>query len=444
MWTVRQPCGGFIPAVESMRGIAALAVSGLHSFVYWTHFRVPRAPDNPLPDPHEGGLIYDALFNFFIGSGASAVTLFFVISGFVLAISLNKGASTVKFISARAFRIYPAHMFIVIVWFMFAPWLFFGGGNHSVWDLFQNLALAFPTNYVPMNGPTWSLRVEIAAVPIILAAWLIRTQLGVRGLVALAAILAAISFAPDLYFGDMIGRYLFVFVLGMLAHDLIKPTSILPTRATIPLLCIAIAVDIAARPMLGYHAQASILIEAMCCTAALALIVGADNSSLMTFLHRTAVRGFGRISYSYFLIHFPVLWAFLRLAPDLPLSAVPSGLLIWAAVIMVTVPLAVASYLWIEQPGIALGRKLIEILWSGHVGHPSRPGFVDLSHLVARVTRSRRVVAQSVRHSSGHSRVAPWCARNRSKMQKHSTVTSHIRGVSIAFDRLGEFRMFDR
>src|SRR5438874_245120 len=99
-----------------MRGLAALAVSGLHSYVYWIHFRTPRAPHNPLPDPYAGGHIHDALTNFFIGAGASAVTLFFVISGFVLLLSLNKDASAPKFICSRAFRIYPAHMAIITMW----------------------------------------------------------------------------------------------------------------------------------------------------------------------------------------------------------------------------------------------------------------------------------------------------------------------------------------
>jgi exopolysaccharide production protein ExoZ len=211
MAVIRGP-SGLIPAVESMRGIAALVVSGFHSFAYWSHVRAARGPDNPLPNPYEGGLVHDVLSNFFVGAGASAVTLFFVISGFVLATSLDNDASPVKFISARAFRIYPAHMFIIAVWFMFEPLLIFSSAP-SASDLIQNLSLAFPPSYVPMNGPTWSLRVEIAAVPIILLAWFLRANFGVRSLIALATFLSIASFARGLYFEDMIGRYLFVFVL---------------------------------------------------------------------------------------------------------------------------------------------------------------------------------------------------------------------------------------
>jgi peptidoglycan/LPS O-acetylase OafA/YrhL len=285
---------GFLPAVESVRGIAAFAVSGLHSYLYWIHFRAPREPHNPLPNPYDGGRLYEVVRDFFIGAGTSAVTLFFVISGFVLLLSLNKGRETtaVNFAAARAFRIYPAHMAVVLAWFLLGPWMFFGDAGHSFWDLAQNLTLAFGNNYVPMNGPTWSLRVEIAAIPLILLAWFIRTSLGARGLAFLAAILAGLSFARGLYFQDMIGRYLFVFALGMLIPDLIRPLAKLPRFVVTSIVCAAIAVDIAARPLLGYHSQASILIEALCCTAALALIVGADSSFLTRFLHYRAVGHF--------------------------------------------------------------------------------------------------------------------------------------------------------
>jgi peptidoglycan/LPS O-acetylase OafA/YrhL len=361
-----------ILAVESVRGIAALAVSGLHAYVYWTHFRVPRAPDNLAPDPYRGDALHDILRHFFVGSGASAVTMFFVISGFVLVMSLNKEASTSKFICSRAFRIYPAHIAVVIVWFLTAPWLLYGAHTFSIWDAVQSSSFAYAQSYFPMNGPTWSLRVEVAAIPVILLAWFIRRHLGIGGLICFALILAGFSFARDLYSADMIGRYAFVFVAGMLVVDLRSLVN-LSRGLAILLICIAMTVDIAARPLLGYHAQMAILVEAICCVVTLALVV--NGTPLNRFLHSSPVRGFGRISYSFFLIHFPVLWAFLRWMPDLPLSAVPAGLLTWGLVVAVTLPLSIGCYRWIEQPGITLGKILTKkefISWT-RLALPKRP-----------------------------------------------------------------------
>jgi peptidoglycan/LPS O-acetylase OafA/YrhL len=69
----------FYPEIESLRRIAALMVAGLHSFQYWFAFRQPDAAKTP-----------NSFLEFFVGAGASAVTLFFVIIGFVLIGSIER------------------------------------------------------------------------------------------------------------------------------------------------------------------------------------------------------------------------------------------------------------------------------------------------------------------------------------------------------------------
>ena len=57
----------------------------------------------------------------------------------------------------------------------------------------------------------------------------------------------------------------------------------------------------------------------------------------------------GRISYSFYLLHPFVLTAIQ------PLPSYSASLLVWS---VVTIALAAATYRWVEQPGIALGRRL--------------------------------------------------------------------------------------
>ena len=96
-----------------MRGLAALVVVAFHAW------------QSPWHDPSGAttSFVHSTAENLFggwttdlltiLGNGAAAVSLFFVISGFVLLQSLTRGrdlncANAVRFIAARVFRIYPA------------------------------------------------------------------------------------------------------------------------------------------------------------------------------------------------------------------------------------------------------------------------------------------------------------------------------------------------
>jgi peptidoglycan/LPS O-acetylase OafA/YrhL len=65
----------------------------------------------------------------------------------------------------------------------------------------------------------------------------------------------------------------------------------------------------------------------------------------------------GRVSYSGYLIHFLVLKQLTLVFPGAPGAGYFLSIL--GAAFVITVPLAYLSYLWIEQPAIALGKKII-------------------------------------------------------------------------------------
>jgi peptidoglycan/LPS O-acetylase OafA/YrhL len=68
-------------------------------------------------------------------------------------------------------------------------------------------------------------------------------------------------------------------------------------------------------------------------------------------------RFLGRVSYSGYLIHFLVLKQLTLVFPGEP--GIGYFLAILAAAFALTIPLAYLSFLWLEQPAIALGRKII-------------------------------------------------------------------------------------
>ncbi|MGH6737905.1 MAG: acyltransferase family protein, partial [Bradyrhizobium sp.] len=88
---------GFLPRIESLRGLAALTVALMHVTMSWF-----TAQPRGILD--EVGLKAIKA----VGNGFGAVVAFFVISGFVLARSLDRDFSATRFASARIFRLFPA------------------------------------------------------------------------------------------------------------------------------------------------------------------------------------------------------------------------------------------------------------------------------------------------------------------------------------------------
>jgi peptidoglycan/LPS O-acetylase OafA/YrhL len=356
----------FYPEVESLRGVAALVVVVMHSFVLWPHFRM-----NDATTP-----VYQTLTLILWGAGGSSVTLFFVISGLVLRQSLdakldgNFAVTLGQFVIGRIFRIYPLVAAVILIWTCSAPWLPFPRGARYEWHVvLKNIALIDAT----IDWPTWSTRVEIGAIPLIFGAWALRHRLGTFALAGAAVAFAILAFWRALYGEDMIGRYIASFLLGMLIVDLPdSPTKVVPIRSLVPFVMVLLAAAcIYARPYLSYHSQWSIVVETLCWTAFLYLLVRGNAGPLKKILLTPSLRLIGRISFSIFLVHFFVLFVLMRHLPESWLLPITAGdpaaesavvLLITTAI---TIPLSIISYSAIEAPGIAAGRIIRQLLASG-------------------------------------------------------------------------------
>ena len=89
----------------------------------------------------------------------------------------------------------------------------------------------------------------------------------------------------------------------------------------------------------------------------------------LRLLVNPATRYLGKISYSFYLLHFfvvetvPKAWTVLTHRPGnfagLAYGHLPSFLAMYVVALAITVPICVLSFHWIEQPGIRLGRRLI-------------------------------------------------------------------------------------
>ena len=357
---------GHIVELQSIRGIAAAVVLIGHSLNY---FEV---------EPWFGR--YKDMVN-----GHSSVVIFFVLSGFVLTQSLmDKPATldtTLTFYVRRVFRIYPAIWIASLVGLIYL--LFFHYripvGDKTAFELSRfrpdrmkpffiiaSLAGVF-TFLLPQ---LWTVFVElIASVIMPPMAFLARRR---RALFwALAVLLGVGSFTLVGFTPFAVGVYLVDFAIG--AAICVLPEAArrlfrMPNwAATVCLVVLAIVLlQFRLYFDVKYDDPLMQLIEAVCAAAIISFFVhggatvGVLCSKPMSFL--------GDISYSLYLLHYPVLcfvamgeWLVLQHF-GLHISGVLMAVIVASTTFVVTIPLASLSYTYVEKPGIRVGSSVVRKL----------------------------------------------------------------------------------
>jgi peptidoglycan/LPS O-acetylase OafA/YrhL len=371
----------FVPQLESVRGIAALTVLVFHEFVVvepgWPAFET-------LPFPQAlFNLVATTLFN-----GSGAVTVFFVLSGFVLGCNLDaRRAITVagyaEFCVRRFFRIMPA-AFASIAFAVAVSYLFFGG-RFGAGQIINYLLL----RDVSINGPLWSILVELwasALYPFLLFAsrsvGVTFNLLGLWFLVSLGLAETPIPF-----------RYIAAFHLGILVSTIgLKIVQALPRAVQIALVFVAMLAFWSATQIhrFGYlNPKTAIMIEAFSAFYVVSFILYAKNDFANWLLNLPQVRRLGRVSYSLFLFHFPIhsavtLTMLGKLGPTLKATYPLFQLVALPIVVVLSLIAAHLSYYAIERPFIKIGRHVGELIGATIREVPFRaPHLSDAVSLIA-------------------------------------------------------------
>jgi peptidoglycan/LPS O-acetylase OafA/YrhL len=148
-----------------------------------------------------------------VGSGYVGVSLFFVLSGFVVTYtyhdSLRDGTATRRaFLAARVARIYPVYLLSLLVALPPLFWLLASKGLRMDWGWFTELVAAYaglvqawhPRRACVLNCPAWSLSDEAFFYAAFLLVLPMVARWRTRGLLAAAAAAYALSLlAPALY-----------------------------------------------------------------------------------------------------------------------------------------------------------------------------------------------------------------------------------------------------
>ena len=306
---------------------------------------------------------------FVLVPGHAALMMFFVISGYVLRVSLQYGpqpwfAASRRFAVARAFRIYPIVIVGTLVAAWAAGWQVGATADHaaaplSLATLIANMLLVDAS----INSTLWALQLEVLVVPVILACYFLERAYGTGPLIAAVVVTTVLSFTKQWTFWPPLSHFLFAFLVGMLVPTVGAALAKRLPRATAQKALIASAVTlIAIGQILGFYSQFSTIAETYAAAALICLVTYRSDLKGAAFLNSRMLRRAGLCSGSYYVLHMPLLPFFVAAAAfvvppswsaTMPLGV---GIVVVAACLIAFVPPMLASYHLIEAPGIALGR----------------------------------------------------------------------------------------
>lgn len=214
---LRQPR---LEQLDAMRGIAAVAVVIYH-YTQFLHDRLGVAG----PSWARAARLYP------FDIGAHGVALFFVLSGFVILMTLDRTRTAKDFLVSRAARLYPA--FWAAMLFTAGFRVFVGSEHVSAATLLANVTMVpewFGQPFV--EGVYWTLVVELQFYALMLLAWRLRwlpriewVCVGWLGLLAAAQVGARLGLAPsalELLSVALILRFMPLFAAGMMFYRILK------------------------------------------------------------------------------------------------------------------------------------------------------------------------------------------------------------------------------
>jgi peptidoglycan/LPS O-acetylase OafA/YrhL len=355
--------------LDSLRGVAAFTVM-IHHFVLTSPVVYPYGQAEA---PLWARLIQFSPLHLF-WAGYEAVVLFFVLSGFVLALPFtsNQPLNYRSFVLKRWARIWILYIAVVTLAALCALLLW----NHRVEGLsnwFDNAwsgrTVEGYLNHVLLIGDldrfsvqflpvVWSLRYEMLAslaFPLLLT---LRRKVSWPLLLLLGAAMNVVGIQ---YAGSLSPlRYILMFLVGILLAQhrlaLVQLFQKMPRALHVPLLALAFSLYLCSwlawkevRPAL----EVSLLDWGITAASAFAIVTALASQTAHRLLSWPPLVWLGRVSYSVYLTHTLVLLVVVHAASQW----VPAWILIILCV-PITLWVSQLTHRWIEVPAISLGRRL--------------------------------------------------------------------------------------
>ncbi|MDH0356317.1 acyltransferase [Morganella sp. GD04133] len=350
---------GKIISIHHLRGIAALSV-------VFFHFR--GILNNTYAQKDLGTILF--------GSGAFGVDMFFMISGFIIALSTEKATSSLVFATRRFFRIYPAFIVIFLIG-IFTVYKQYSGNEllKSMLFVHRDYGNTSPGFGFNILGPAWTLGYEIyfyfifmismaiswkyrlAITSVILASPIIILQFVFSGALSLAGN-ASPNIPIDNSFYAMLrfvgSPILIEFIIGMILFFIYKNVNIKISKelslfvlliSTLSFLSFYFNSKYSSFGMYGFGFWS------------LFLIVGfLFYDKFVGFKENIALNFMGNISYSIYLSHYIIIQILNKYRPEWWMS--DAGISKFLSVTTLCILAAALLYVFIEKPFIKYGKKI--------------------------------------------------------------------------------------
>lgn len=327
----------------------------------------------------------DAVFN-----PHAAVIFFFVLSGYVLMVALermrNQPNATPVFYLRRVFRLMPLVVAASLI-ALIARWLFYVEvANTSFWfkavvnpDLFtsRNVALAFLALSTVVVPPVWTILVEAAGsflVPVherVSAAFKGGAGVMLVALLVMAIVVSGIQWEYSYLFVHLIyfaaGATLYTSRdrwVGFLSNYPLLTWALMGVSALLLFgfraLWYLVSLGALQPTIIDYFNVWQALAEGVFACLLIAGVVSIKGGIRSLRIRRLAV--IGDLSYGIYLLHFPVMsmivWNLHRVFEGGSGSALLDSIILLILTLLVVFPLSWVLYRWVERPGIQLGRVL--------------------------------------------------------------------------------------
>jgi peptidoglycan/LPS O-acetylase OafA/YrhL len=340
--------------LDGLRGIAALSVYLSHLIGVF--------------------VINSSLFEYLSNSpfhiiwhGEAAVTLFFLLSGFVLTLPYIKNRVDLNlptFYIKRIFRIYPAFIFAILFCLFLKFFLFDSSqmAGYSAWinefwkwnlkeiswaEFFNTFILAgFHFNTKLLDPVVGTLRTEMI-ISFVLP-FFIYIALRIKLIINLL-------FLFFLFFigKDTLGVFYIGIIMAIYRNDILDYVNSKNKRFYTIIFFIVASILYTSRFSLnfifGNHDKIILLLSILGC--AFFLILAMKNGWFSSMLNTRLIQFFGKISYSLYLLHFPILLIVCSYTE-------PNVYLVFPISLIITLLLSYLSYEFIELPFIQLGKRI--------------------------------------------------------------------------------------